>query len=174
MKVHGPKSFWYDKVPASFSSKPSAACYDDKPNEKRGKETRETGFPRQLDYNKAVGACLQLLCFAAPSYESDIATVAAMADEVRDSFFRIWEKMTAEQGFLDLRSRLNPSKEPGDPAPAEGAAVPAGKVFKSGGAIYTLKEGKGFDGLWSRSPFPAYSTVCPHKNCEAAVVRLNT
>ena len=73
--------------------------------------------------------------------------------------------MTAEQGFLDMRSRLQPPEDAaaagtaagtaagkgGDAAAGAGGAnqaPDAGKVFKSGGKTYILKNGKGFDGLW--------------------------
>jgi hypothetical protein len=61
--------------------------------------------------------------------------------------------MTAEQGFLDIRSRIHPPKDAGGVgsggAAADGKpALGQGKVFRSGGKIYTLIEGKGYDGLW--------------------------
>jgi hypothetical protein len=49
MKVHGAKPTWYhdgNENLASFSSDPDASTYD---------EPNGTGFPRQIDFDDAVG-----------------------------------------------------------------------------------------------------------------------
>jgi hypothetical protein len=152
MKVHGVKSEWFDSDPKSFSSDADAknGRYDDASG-------KGTGYPRQFEYDKAVGACGTLPPRQSMAFEHEhaLTLLRVVAGGVADKFFECWEKMLGENRFLDLKSRLLPAKDnsqsEGGPA---GATPPDGKVFVSNltKKKYTLKEGTGFDGLWLVPP----------------------
>jgi hypothetical protein len=55
MKVHSVRSEWFDVNPNSFSSDPDANPAIGRYDDASGKGN---GFPRQFEYDKAVGACL--------------------------------------------------------------------------------------------------------------------
>ena len=57
LKVHGPKSTWYGKNEKSFSCVVDGSCYDDEQYDPKSKKKFQigTGFPRQEEYNKAIG-----------------------------------------------------------------------------------------------------------------------